>query len=988
MKKIISVILCAVMLVGSLCITTPAAAETVHFTSAAAASAAEGVTVTYDEYFSAVKVETDGSAGTVTFDLGGASAANCAYAVFLPKSYGTGELSLTFGTTAVTVTPGHKFTAVTAGDDGAATVALPACETAYAVYFYGVSSDSAALLLQANGALDKYDESYLDLSEYEVARYTKYFWDGDLVFNESFFPITEKDGTIAPISLMYDIDRVVSVKNSFLNAEYIYGRDYTVENGKLIINPEGTMPIQNYSTIFKDTQANSSYRPMLDGGYAFCGQHMMYFTGYLNVTYTHKDAWEGTVAESKGYLLPKTMEKLNAASGTVKLLSIGDSLAGGANASISNGTLPYADIWCDMVAKGVQERYPDVTVETKTIAQGGATASLAIEKMKDIIAYSPDLIFIEFGTNECMQGDSPVSEGGYVDTLNSAIRSLNESLPDCEIVLVSPIISNPIFFPTDWFYAYADALYPLEREGVIVADATSLFQYLMTEKRYIDMTGDFLCHPSDFGTRLFVQTILKNLEMGSEAEHIQGLSQRILKYRYQNEYYNEQWQSYQALAAEASAAVAAAADGQSARYVYAEKAKELDAIQTAKEIDGSAVIDCEKLVFNSNRNVDAVNPDGLVNTSVKYNSEENALQVNCSYHRNPSFALDYSVGEKKLTADDYAYAVFTMKDPAANSTRATISNVSFITNGVEGEKTKITQTKDDRYHSYIVDLRANGEFTGELNGVNIVMFTICNTNDVLYLSSVVLCRDLESAKDTAVERERAANGDAESAVTYLMSNDETCKAISGESAGTHLLGDVDGNGAVNCKDILKLRLYLAGDDTIVPAAGADVDEDGIIGGSDVIKLRRTLAGVEKEAMGGKTTDAAVSYDEAQQAAKVEFAVENATVTADLAGKNYTADMFKYVTLCSKTASQNQMAVTVTVTTDAGVATDTLTVEAGEFFTADTAKFTDLTGKILSVAFTFENTAGEVIYFDSFVLTPTVSAAENAEIVRVGAANLI
>ncbi|MGN1082241.1 MAG: hypothetical protein ACI4SJ_01740, partial [Candidatus Avispirillum sp.] len=116
-------------------------------------------------------------------------------------------------------------------------------------------------------------------------RYTEYFWEGDLIFNESFFPVEEKDGTVAPIELNYGIDRVVSVKNSYLDKEYIYGVDYTVENGKLILLPGGSMKIYKYDSVYSDSKIDASWRQTLDGNYAFCGQQPMYFYGYCNITY-------------------------------------------------------------------------------------------------------------------------------------------------------------------------------------------------------------------------------------------------------------------------------------------------------------------------------------------------------------------------------------------------------------------------------------------------------------------------------------------------------------------------------------------------------------------------------------------------------------------------------------------------------------------------------------------------------------------------------
>ncbi len=62
-------------------------------------------------------------------------------------------------------------------------------------------------------------------------------------------------------------------------------------------------------------------------------------------------------------------------------------------------------------------------------------------------------------------------------------------------------------------------------------------------------------------------------------------------------------------------------------------------------------------------------------------------------------------------------------------------------------------------------------------------------------------------------------------------------------------GDVNGDGAVNAKDLNMLRKALAQDDTAGLCAGADVNGDGIVGAADVIKLRRILSELDKAVKG-------------------------------------------------------------------------------------------------------------------------------------------
>lgn len=989
MKKLLSVLLCAVMLAGTVLAAVPGAAQVSDYNKLTEAPAdLAGAVGSYDSYLDAAKIEI-AAGGSAAFTISGTGSEDTYLIAMLPAAYGAGSVGITVGETSAALTASHKFTAVSVGSADSISVSIAAGSADVAVYLYGTAGESRRdeMLAAANGSLNKYDEEYLDLDTYDVARYTKYFWEGDLVFNESFYPIEESDGSIKPITLNYPVDKVVSVRNSYLDTEYVYGKDYKIEDGKLILTPDTAVNVYKYTDVYGNTQKNSSWRKMLNGGYAYCGQHSMFFYGYCNITYTTTGTWNGTVPEQKGFLLSNALSKLETKGQNVKLLSIGDSLAGGANASADLGAKPYAEVWCDMIASGLRLRYPDANIETSTIAQGGADASLCITKMDDIIAYAPDLLFIEFGTNECMQGDSPTAEGNYIDTLKQAIAAVNEALPECDIVIVAPPITNPVFFPSNWFYAYADSLYSIEREGVAIADVTSVYQYMLTNKRYIDMSGDYLCHPSDFGSRVIVQTLLRTLETGSEQDYINGLSNRILRYRYKNEYYDKQWQELCAMAQTGSEAIAACTGASAACSEYAAQIKKLSAVKTISDILAETEIDASSLIFNIPKTLDLVSES--INNNYKYDADEPALVATATLIRSPRLIFDYTKAETAANAEDYSYAVVTLKHPMSNRTADSSFLMTFSVNGNSVEARSAAMSRSDSYVSYIVDLTGIDGWSGRITELDMTLFQPIKGRDTMYISSVMLCADMTEARDVAIERARIANKLSDGVVTKLIADESDAALLKTDDARTLLLGDADGDGALNARDMLYLRRYVAdvpvgiGIDTLA----ADMDGDSEITAADCLLLRKTLAGVIDEE--NKTlTPPSVSFSDEKQAAAIAVGSGTAAVTVDMSDEGVSADSFRYVSLCAATASGKAMNVTVTVTTENGSYTDTLTIAESDKFTADTARFADAAGNITSVRFTFDVSEGETVYFDSFVLSPTITAARNAETVRIGAANLI
>ncbi len=59
-----------------------------------------------------------------------------------------------------------------------------------------------------------------------------------------------------------------------------------------------------------------------------------------------------------------------------------------------------------------------------------------------------------------------------------------------------------------------------------------------------------------------------------------------------------------------------------------------------------------------------------------------------------------------------------------------------------------------------------------------------------------------------------------------------------------LPGDVNGDGKVDGRDVVRLKKYFAGDDVVIDFSNANVTGDGVVDGRDLIRLQKYFAGAD------------------------------------------------------------------------------------------------------------------------------------------------
>jgi acyl-CoA thioesterase I len=82
--------------------------------------------------------------------------------------------------------------------------------------------------------------------------------------------------------------------------------------------------------------------------------------------------------------------------------------------------------------------------------------------------------------------------------------------PDIEVILVASMLGHKewIHTPREMFAKYRDALAELVGPGVALADVTQVWEDQLKSKHDLDLTGNGLNHPNDYGHRLYARTIL------------------------------------------------------------------------------------------------------------------------------------------------------------------------------------------------------------------------------------------------------------------------------------------------------------------------------------------------------------------------------------------------------------------------------------------------------------------------------------------------
>lgn len=365
--------------------------------------------------------------------------------------------------------------------------------------------------MKVNKILKGLEESDMDCPAYDLEKYTAYYWDSDVIYNEAVMPLEEQDGSMQAIPLMYKAEKILSVRNSFLDTIYEEGKDYILQDGKLVI-PEGsaikTIPYSDYYP-GRDHEGPKLNKVGGDGYVLWCEGFNLH-QWQIAVTYIHVDGWEGTVPPAQGESLPITLAKLEKKE-PVKILVYGDSIATGANSSSDTGDEPFAPKWFEMMEASLKKKYGYDDITVINTAVGGTDSAWGAENAyKEGKEYEPDLAIIAFGMN-----DIHTDPYKFTENIGKIIDTISLGNYDCEFILIATMLANPETEFSGNQVNFRDALKNANfgtSNHIVVADMTTYYENLLAHKRYWDMSCNNINHPNDFLARGYAQLMLRTLE--------------------------------------------------------------------------------------------------------------------------------------------------------------------------------------------------------------------------------------------------------------------------------------------------------------------------------------------------------------------------------------------------------------------------------------------------------------------------------------------
>ncbi len=334
-------------------------------------------------------------------------------------------------------------------------------------------------------------------------------WSAPTIHRESVLFVKEGGAKTANARLLFPPREILSVQSADGATVFEPGRDFQSvgSDGMIELTTESRIGQLAEAELFPPKDAPRSIAAktndptryvLFDNGHWFHDQQ-------VEITYRRTPgAWPGNIPAFAGGQLPKTLERLRKRQRLVIGLS-GDSISQGYNASAFSQASPWMPAYGELVAAQLRASYGgEVVFHNRAIA--GWSVNQGLADLDALLATDPDLIIIAYGMNDVGRRDPDAFRQGIATMLERIGRAPRKP----EVILVSPMLGNAQWrhTPREMFPRYRDALASLVGPSVALADLTGIWQVMLERKREVDLTGNGVNHPNDFGHRVYAQAIL------------------------------------------------------------------------------------------------------------------------------------------------------------------------------------------------------------------------------------------------------------------------------------------------------------------------------------------------------------------------------------------------------------------------------------------------------------------------------------------------
>lgn len=333
------------------------------------------------------------------------------------------------------------------------------------------------------------------------------FWKTEVVQRESVLFIRDSVTGQSRASVLFPIQKILSVQDSTGAVTYEPGVDFDHATGSREITVPATSTI--VTKVAADLRRPDHSQPYKlthrDGnGEILFGAKLEYHNMQSWITYSKaSEDWPIAMPSFDPLALPRSIGRLQSGQ-PVSIVLLGDSISTGCNASAWGGEAPFQPAYQDLLKQHLASHY-QTSIEVTNLSVGGTSTPWGLAQIPQVVESKPDLILLAFGMNDSA-GRSPVE---YGENMASMIATARKTLPDVEFILVASMLGN-----RDWtalnhdvFPEYRDELASLCEPGIALADMTSVWHEILLRKEDHDLTGNGVNHPNDFGHRIYAQVL-------------------------------------------------------------------------------------------------------------------------------------------------------------------------------------------------------------------------------------------------------------------------------------------------------------------------------------------------------------------------------------------------------------------------------------------------------------------------------------------------